>query len=158
MIWIDENVNKEIRSYVRNLYLGKENNYIRTSRGVYLTGNNYSYKKLKDMGISNENYLNIKIDSTAAISTVTTLPFEVSVPARSDIKPQTFNLYVLVVPPQTTIAEEFLQVLGYAAVEVTDYYPNESNPNGVEGMVVSRLYTSPLDLALGGRPRLIPWD
>jgi hypothetical protein len=50
MIWIDINVPKEIRGCVRNKYLGRNNNYIKS-------GNEKcpSYKKLKDMGI-NENY------------------------------------------------------------------------------------------------------
>ena len=50
MIWIDKNVPVEYRGYIRNKYLGKENNYIKS-------GNSRcpSYKKLKDMGI-NENY------------------------------------------------------------------------------------------------------
>jgi methylmalonyl-CoA mutase cobalamin-binding subunit len=56
MIWIDSNVPKEVKGYVRNKYLGRENNYIKG-------GNEQcpSYKKLKDMGID-ENYSAIFIN------------------------------------------------------------------------------------------------
>lgn len=50
MIWIDKNVPVEYKGYVRNKYLGKENNYIKSGSNICP-----SYKKLKDMGI-NENY------------------------------------------------------------------------------------------------------
>lgn len=50
MIWTEENVPKDIKSYVRNNYLGKINNYIKGGNK-----NNPSYKKLKDMGVD-ENY------------------------------------------------------------------------------------------------------
>jgi hypothetical protein len=43
MIWVDTNVEHQYRGYVRNLYLGKENNYLKFGQG---------FKKLKDMGIS----------------------------------------------------------------------------------------------------------
>ena len=46
MIWVENNVDKELRGYVRNLYLGNENNYLKRGQGL---------KKLKDMGI-NDNY------------------------------------------------------------------------------------------------------
>jgi hypothetical protein len=50
MIWIDNNVPTEYRGYVRNMYLGNENNYIKSGNK-----NSPKYKKLKEMGI-NENY------------------------------------------------------------------------------------------------------
>jgi hypothetical protein len=50
MIWVDNNVPKEIRSYVRNIYLNRKFSYIKGGNEK-----SPSYKKLKDMGIS-ENY------------------------------------------------------------------------------------------------------
>jgi hypothetical protein len=55
MIWIDNNVPKEIRGYVRSKYLNKEFNYIKGGNEK-----SPSYKKLKDMGID-ENYSTIFI-------------------------------------------------------------------------------------------------
>lgn len=46
MLWVENNVDKEYRGYVRNLYLGNENNYLKRGQGL---------KKLKDMRI-NDNY------------------------------------------------------------------------------------------------------
>jgi len=53
MIWVDKNVPREYNSYVKNIYLGRLNNFIKS-------GNELSpmYKKLKDMGVS-ENYSEI---------------------------------------------------------------------------------------------------
>ena len=96
-------------------------------------------------------FTNIQIDSSATPNKLETLTFQVSSPG---METQTFNLYIDVVPPKTTIAENYLQVLGYAAVEITDY----PNVNAVEGMVVSELFTNPSDLNIGTRPRLIPWE
>ena len=42
MIWVENNVDKELRGYIRNMYLGNENNYLKKGQGL---------KKLKDMGI-----------------------------------------------------------------------------------------------------------
>ena len=57
-----------------------------------------------------------------------------------------------------------MEILGYAALEVTGYY-NYTNPvgpgqpaNAVRGRIVSRLMSDPSDLILGLRARLIPWD
>jgi hypothetical protein len=54
MVWVDNNVPKEIRSYIKNIYLGKEFNYIKGGNKK-----SPSYKKLKDMGINEENYSEI---------------------------------------------------------------------------------------------------
>jgi len=53
MMWVDNNVPKEYLKYVKNKYLGKENNYIKD-------GNELApkYKKLKEMGV-NESYSEI---------------------------------------------------------------------------------------------------
>ena len=42
MIWVSENVDKEIQGFVRNKYLGKSYNVLKRSSG---------YLKLKDMGV-----------------------------------------------------------------------------------------------------------
>lgn len=42
MIWVEKNVDKELKGYIRNMYLGNENNYLKKGQGL---------KKLKDMGI-----------------------------------------------------------------------------------------------------------
>lgn len=46
MLWVNNNVSKEYRGYLRNLYLGLDVNYLKSGQ---------RYKKLKEMGI-NENY------------------------------------------------------------------------------------------------------
>ena len=56
MIWVDQNVPKEIRGYVRNLYLQRKNNYIK-----YGNEKSPSYKKLKDMGFDAE-YSNLFVN------------------------------------------------------------------------------------------------
>lgn len=55
MIWVEKNVPKEIISYVKNIYLGKKYNYIKS-------GNEKSpkYKKLVEMGINNYSNIFIK--------------------------------------------------------------------------------------------------
>lgn len=45
MIWIDKNVEKEYRGYVREIYLGGKVNYVK--------GRNGNCKKLKEMGVEN---------------------------------------------------------------------------------------------------------
>lgn len=50
MIWVDQNVPKEFNGYVKNKYLGKEYNYIKSGNK-----NSPRYKLLKEMGID-ENY------------------------------------------------------------------------------------------------------
>lgn len=67
---------------------------------------------------------------------------------------QTFKVYVLVIPAQSTTDEDYVEILGYAALEVTDY----PNVNSVRGRIVSELMVDPSQLAYGSRARLIPWD
>lgn len=50
MIWVDNNVPHEYKGYVRGIYLGKEVNYLKSGNK-----NCPNYKKLKDMGVS-DNY------------------------------------------------------------------------------------------------------
>lgn len=50
MIWVDQNVPKEINGYVKNKYLGKKYNYIKSGNE-----NSPRYKMLKEMGVT-ENY------------------------------------------------------------------------------------------------------
>jgi hypothetical protein len=94
--------------------------------------------------------LNIKVDDTSTPNTTEELTFLTSAGAMT----QTFKLYVQVVPPQTTTVEDFLVILGYAALEVTDY----PNVNSVRGRIVSELWDDPSKLIYGLRARLIPWD
>ena len=104
--------------------------------------------------------LNIKVDSSATANTIYTLPFLVS----AGTKTQTFDLYVLVEEAETTV-KDYVEILGYAALEITGYYngPNLIDPsspqpaNAVRGRIVSELMTDPSDLKYGLRARLIPW-
>ncbi|HRV91364.1 MAG TPA: Tad domain-containing protein [Anaerolineae bacterium] len=104
--------------------------------------------------------LNIKVDSSATANTIYTLPFVVS----AGTKTQTFDLYVLVEEAETTV-KDYVEILGYAALEITGYYngPNLIDPsspqpaNAVRGRIVSELMTDPSDLKYGLRARLIPW-
>jgi hypothetical protein len=52
MIFVDQNVERDVRPYVRNLYLGEPNNYLK-----FGTEKAPRYKKLKEMGI--ENYADV---------------------------------------------------------------------------------------------------
>jgi hypothetical protein len=94
--------------------------------------------------------LNIKVNDTAALSTEV-LPFLVTA---ANGMTQTFNLYVEVVAPQTTTVDDYVKILGYAALEVTDY----PAVNSVRGRIVSELWGDPSDLTIGLRARLIPWN
>lgn len=51
MIWTEKNVPKHLRCYVRNKFLGIENNYIKSGGGK-----TPHYKKLCDMGVKPEDY------------------------------------------------------------------------------------------------------
>ena len=51
MIWTEKNVPKHLRCYVRNKFLGIENNYIKSG-----SGKTPHYKKLCDMGVKPEDY------------------------------------------------------------------------------------------------------
>lgn len=98
--------------------------------------------------------LNIKVDSTATPSVypnVEVLPFLVTA---ANGMTQTFKLYVEVVAPQTTTVEDYVKILGYAAMEVTDY----PSVNSVRGRIVSELWDDPSKLTYGLRARLIPWE
>jgi hypothetical protein len=80
---------------------------------------------------------------------------------------QPCDLYVIVEEAQTTV-KEYVEILGYAALEVTGYYnstnlidpddPNSSPANAVRGRIVSELMYDPSDLEYGSRARLIPWE
>ena len=50
MIWIENNVPKEYKAYVRNIYLGKEVNFIKNQ----LNSNTPHYKNLAEMGLQEE--------------------------------------------------------------------------------------------------------
>ena len=50
MIWVENNVPKEYKAYVRNIYLGKEVNFIKNQ----LNSNTPHYKNLAEMGLQEE--------------------------------------------------------------------------------------------------------
>jgi hypothetical protein len=105
--------------------------------------------------------LNLKVDDTAVPSAT---PYSIALTVSADgMAPQTFDLYVIVEEAQTTVTK-YVEILGYAALEVIGYY-NSGNPvgpgqpaNAVRGRIVSQMMTDPSDLILGLRARLIPWD
>ena len=104
---------------------------------------------------------NIKVSDSAVASTT---PYEIPITvSAAGMASQTCMLYVLVEEAQTTV-KEYVEILGYAALEITGYY-NAQNPvnpgqtaNAVRGRIVSRLMTDPSELTYGLRARLIPWD
>ena len=75
---------------------------------------------------------------------------------------QTCTLYVLV-EEAGSVVKEYVEILGYAALEITGYY-NNTNPvngqpaNAVRGRIVSELWDHPSEIIYGLRARLIPWD
>ena len=105
--------------------------------------------------------LNLKVNDTAeARATPHVIPLTVSA---AGMATQTFNLYVIVEEAQTTVTK-YVEILGYAALEITGYY-NSNNPvgpgqpaNAVRGRIVSQLMSDPSQLTLGLRARLIPWN
>ncbi len=78
------------------------------------------------------------------------------------MNPQTCTLYVLV-EEAGSVVKEYVEILGYAALQITGYYNNENPVNGqpanaVRGRIVSKLWDDPSELFYGLRARLIPWD
>ncbi len=103
--------------------------------------------------------IGLKVNDDAVAGTIHEIPLTVSVTGMS---PQTCNLYVL--PEEAGSAvKEYVEILGYAALEITGYYNNE-NPvneqpaNAVRGHIVSKLWDHPSEIIYGLRARLIPWD
>jgi hypothetical protein len=94
--------------------------------------------------------VNIRVNDTATPNTRYELTFITSAGTMT----QTFKVYVLVVPPGTMTVEDYVEILGYAALEVTAY----PNVNQVRGRIVSKLMTDPNELQLTSRARLIPWE
>jgi Flp pilus assembly protein TadG len=105
--------------------------------------------------------LNLKTPDNVVTNTIHTIPLSVSAPGIPEA--QTCNLYVLVEEAGSTV-KDYVEILGYAALEIEGYYNNEhpvtpgQNPNAVRGHVVGELMSSPPDLTYGLRARLIPWD
>jgi hypothetical protein len=103
--------------------------------------------------------VNIKANNGVITNTVHTIPLTVSA---AGMETQTCNLYVLVEEAGSTV-KDYVEILGYAAVQITGYYNNKNpvnpgqNANAVRGRVVSELMSSPPDLTYGLRARLIPW-
>jgi Flp pilus assembly protein TadG len=104
--------------------------------------------------------VNLKVNGNVVTNTIHTIPLAVS---SAGVEPQSCELYVLVEDASSTV-QEYVEILGYAAVEIMGYY-NSGNPvspgqsaNAVRGRVVSELMSSPPDLTYGLRARLIPWD
>jgi hypothetical protein len=108
--------------------------------------------------------LKFKVEDTATPNLIYTIPVTVTA---TGMDTQTFNLYVLVEQAQTTVTD-YVEILGYAAMEITGYYnsnklidPNDPSPpaaNAVRGRIVSELWDDPSQLTYGLRARLIPWD
>jgi hypothetical protein len=109
--------------------------------------------------------VNFRVNDDAVASAT---PYVIPLTVRTaDIGPQTCNLYVIVEEAQTTV-KEYVEILGYAALEVMGYYnstnlidpddPNSSPANAVRGRIVSELMSDPSQLKYGSRARLIPWD
>jgi hypothetical protein len=108
--------------------------------------------------------IKIKVDSSATATAVVPheLPFLVTA---ADGMTQTFKLYVFVEEAPST-ANDFVEILGYAAVEILGYYNNKnlidpynSHPaNTVRGRFVSKIMQDPSELMYGLRARLIPWE
>jgi hypothetical protein len=92
----------------------------------------------------------IKVEDTAVPNRIEELTFLTSAGTMT----QTFKLYIQVVPAKTTTAMDYVQILGYAALEVMAY----PNVNSVRGRIVSELWDHPSELKFGLRARLIPWD
>jgi hypothetical protein len=101
--------------------------------------------------------INLKVTDTVTINTVHQINLVVS--ANGISEPQTCNLYVLVEEAGATV-NDYVEILGYAAVEITGYYNSDNlvNPgqsaNAVRGKIVSALMDDPADLMLGLRARL----
>jgi hypothetical protein len=104
----------------------------------------------------------IKVNSAATAETLSELPFLVTA---ADGMTQTFKLYVFVEEAPSTV-NDFVEILGYAAVEILGYYnnknlidPYDSHPaNTVRGRFVSKIMQDPSELTYGLRARLIPWE
>jgi len=103
--------------------------------------------------------IGLKVNDDAVAGTIHEIPLTVSVAGMS---PQTCNLSVL--PEEAASAvKEYVEILGYAALEITGYYNNENPANGqpanaVRGRIVSELWDHPSEIIYGLRARLIPWD
>jgi hypothetical protein len=108
--------------------------------------------------------INLKVNDDANAGQLYTIPLTVSA---TGMDSQPCDLYVVVEEAQTTV-KEYVEILGYAALEVMGYYnstnlinpddPNSSPANAVRGRIVSELMTDPSDLEYGSRARLIPWE
>jgi hypothetical protein len=108
--------------------------------------------------------VNLKVNDDANAGQLYTIPLTVSA---TGMDSQPCDLYVIVEEAQTTV-KEYVEILGYAALEVMGYYnstnlidpddPNSSPGNAVRGRIVSELMTDPSQLQYGSRARLIPWE
>lgn len=105
--------------------------------------------------------LNIKVDDTVRVGMP---PHEIELSVSSaGAESSTCKLYLLVEEAGATV-NDYVEILGYAAVEIMGYYNNEHpvNPgqaaNAVRGRIISRLMIHPSELTLGLRARLVPWD
>ncbi|MEW5958796.1 MAG: pilus assembly protein TadG-related protein [Chloroflexota bacterium] len=106
--------------------------------------------------------IKINVENTATADTTYSLPFLVTA---ANGMTATFNLYIFVEETESNV-NYFVEVLGYAAVEILGYYnnknlidPYDAHPaNTVRGRYVSELMQDPSQLKYGLRPRLIPWE
>lgn len=110
---------------------------------------------------------NIKLNvADTAVSQPTPYAIPLTVSA-TGMTPQSFNLYVIVEDANTTV-QDYVEILGYAALEVTGFYnsgnlidPTDPTPppaNAVRGRIVSELWDDPSKMTYGMRARLIPWN
>jgi Flp pilus assembly protein TadG len=107
--------------------------------------------------------VNLKVNSDVVTNTIHTIPLTVS----SAGVEQSCELYVLVEEASSTV-KEYVEILGYAEVEIMGYYnsgnlidpddPTPQSANAVRGRVISELMSDPSELTYGLRARLIPWD
>jgi hypothetical protein len=109
--------------------------------------------------------IKLKVNDTAvSLPDPYTIPLTVSA---AGMPSQTFNLYVIVEDAGTT-PSDYVEILGYAALEITGYYngpnlidPTDPSPppaNAVRGRIVSEMWDDPSKLTYGLRARLIPWE
>jgi hypothetical protein len=95
--------------------------------------------------------IKLKVDNGTTISTVAPYEFPFLVEAANGMT-QTFKLYVYVEEADSK-NDQYVEILGYAAVEILWY-----DTNDVYGQYVSQLEADYTDLTSGLRPRLIPWE
>jgi hypothetical protein len=104
--------------------------------------------------------VNIKATNSVVTNTIHTVPLTVSA---AGMESTSCNLYILVEEAGATV-KDYVEILGYAAMEIRGYYNNKNpvnkgqNANAVRGRIVSELWDHPSQIITGLRARLIPWE